>query len=507
VSRVAGDLGTYSSEPVAAGQRRGLAEIWARLAPYRPRLTERRFWYIQALVVGIAGLHLIVEILGISSSGRSDVQTLSFVPAALFFIPVVYAALSFGSVGAIPTAVWCTLLAVPNLLVFHTGLGRAGELFQIGMVDVIAVIAGQRVDRELRARQLAEAASAASRRSEVKYRALFDSSPCAILLLDRRGFVQEANPVAAALFQTQPGALRGVAIASLIGSGAAEALSNPGLECDGRPGGHLAIRRADGLEMFLEPAITPLANGPGGPVTQVVLRDVTQDRQRQAGLRAYAAHVIHAQEEERKRIAQELHDETVQQLVLLCRRLDYVQTAGGPLPAPAVEALRETRRSAAEAVESLRDFARDLRPPTLDDLGLVASIRRLIADAVEREKLQGELKVVGAEHRLPPDVELATFRIAQQALHNVVRHARATRVTGTIAFAEGRVRLEIVDNGVGFKLPDDVDLAATGNLGLLGMRERAETLGGRLRIRSDIGWGTSIAASIPAAGGASATVS
>ena len=506
MSRVlAGDVGTYSSEPVAASQGRGLAEIWRRLAPYRPRLTERRFWYIQALVVGIAALHLMVEILGISTSGPSDVQTLSFVPAALFFIPVVYAAISFGLVGAIPTAVWCTLLAVPNLLVFHTGLGRAGELFQIGMVDVIAVIAGQRVDRELRARQLAEAASATSRRSEVKYRALFDSSPCAILLLDPTGVVQEANPVAAALFQAQPGALRGVAVADLVGaSGAQELLSARGQRGD-LPRGHLVLRRSDGAEVFLEPALTPLANGPASPATQVVLRDVTQDRQRQAGLRAYAAHVLHAQEEERKRIAQELHDETVQQLVLLCRQLDYVQTAGGPLPAPAVQALRETRRSAAEAVESLRDFARDLRPPTLDDLGLVASIRRLIADAMEREKLQGELKVVGAEHRLPPDVELATFRIAQQALHNVVRHARATRVTGTIAFAEGRVRLEIVDNGIGFTLPDDVDLAATGHLGLLGMRERAETLGGRLRIRSEIGRGTSIAVSIPAPIAASAT--
>jgi PAS domain S-box-containing protein len=502
MSRVVDELGTSSSEPMHASPRRRLREILGRLAWYRPRLRERRFWYVQALVVGIAGLHIVVEVLGISSSGAPDVQTLSFVPAALFFIPVVYAALSFGSAGAIPTALWCTLLVLPNLLVFHTGLDRAGELFQIGMVDVIAVIAGQRVDRELRARQVAEAASAASRGSEMKYRALFESSPCAILLLDLTCVVQEANPAAGALFQTEPGALHGVAIADLIGSGAAEALSNPGPEHDGWPGGHLAIRRADGVEVFLEPAVTPLANGPGGPVTQVVLRDVTQDHQRQAGLRAYAAHVLHVQEEERKRIAQELHDETVQQLVLLCRQLDYVQSAGGPLPEPAVEALRETRRSAAEAVESLRNFARDLRPPTLDDLGLLASIRRLIADAIEREKLQGELRVVGVEHRLPADVELATFRIAQQALHNVARHAHATRVTGTIAFAESRVRLEIVDNGVGFTLPDDVDLAATGHLGLLGMRERAETLGGRLRIRSEIGRGTSIAVSIPAAGAA-----
>jgi len=293
--------------------------------------------------------------------------------------------------------------------------------------------------------------------------------------------------------------LRGVAVAELVGAEAAEELLAPHRQHDDRPGGHLVVRGRDGAEVFLEPALTALANGSGGPVTQALLRDVTQDRQRQAGLRAYAAHVLHAQEEERKRIAQELHDETVQQLVLVCRQLDYVQSVGGPLPAPAVEALRETRRSAAQAVESLRNFARDLRPPTLDDLGLVASIRRLMADAAEREKLQGGLKVVGVERRLPPDVELATFRIAQQALHNVERHARATRITGTITFAETRVRLEIADNGVGFTLPDDVDLAATKHLGLLGMRERAEMLGGRLRIRSEPGRGTSITVSMAAA--------
>ena len=491
-------------EPMRVSRRRWVAAARAGLALYRPKLNDRRFWYVQVLVLGIAGLHLAVEVVEISTSQPSNSQALSFVPAALFVIPVVYAALSFGSAGAIPTALWCTVLVLPNVMVFHSGLARAGELFQLGMVAAIAVVAGQRVDREFRARQLAEAASAASRRSELKYRALFETSPCAILLLDSAGVIQEANPACGALFRTEPARLRGLTMADLVG-GAAEELLTRCREHDGPPAGHVTLRGGDAAELFLEPTVTPLANGPAGPVTQVVLRDVTQDRQRQAGLRAYAAHVLHAQEEERKRIAQELHDETVQQLVLLCRQLDYVNSAGGPLPEPAVEALRETRRSAAQAVESLRNFARDLRPPTLDDLGLVASIHRLIADAMEREKLQGELKVVGVEHRLPPDVELATFRIAQQALHNVERHAQATRVKGTIAFSDTRVKLEISDDGVGFTLRDDVDLAATGHLGLLGMRERAEMLGGRLRIRSEIGHGTTIKVSIPAGNVGSAT--
>ncbi|MEK7682362.1 MAG: sensor histidine kinase, partial [Chloroflexota bacterium] len=161
--------------------------------------------------------------------------------------------------------------------------------------------------------------------------------------------------------------------------------------------------------------------------------------------------------------------------------------------------LREARKTAEAVVRDLRDFSKALRPPTLDDLGLVTSIRRLLMDLMDRAKVNGQIKVVGEERRLPPDLELALFRIAQEAMRNVERHAQAREVTVTLSFSGREARLDVVDNGVGFVLPPhSSDMAAFGRLGLLGMRERAELLGGRLEVKSTAGKGTRITASIPA---------
>jgi signal transduction histidine kinase len=148
-------------------------------------------------------------------------------------------------------------------------------------------------------------------------------------------------------------------------------------------------------QVYLEPTITPIASNGDRPILQVILRDVTKERSRQEGLKAYAAHVIRGQEEERKRIAQELHDDAVQVLILLCRRLDTVESAAGGLPPPVTNGLREARRSAEEVLQQLRGFAKALRPPILEDLGLVTSVRRLLVDLTERTRVEGRLKVVG----------------------------------------------------------------------------------------------------------------
>ena len=369
------------------------------------------------------------------------------------------------------------------------------ELFQIIVVDAIAVFVGQRVDRETTARQRAEALGSALRASETKYRGLFESSPVAILVLDPQGTVLDANPAAGVLFGRAVDALRGVAASDLVGPTGAQQLLRA-LPEDGRPAAHIVLAQQDGTEVYLEPELTEAAGSRGEPTLQVLLRDVTEEWHRQAGLRAYAAHVLRAQEEERRRIAQELHDDTIQALVVLCRRLDAVEGLGDPLPPPVLEEVREARRSVEEVVEGLRGFARALRPPTLEDLGLVTSIRRLLVDLGERAHLESQLKVVGREVRLPPDQELGVFRIAQEALRNVERHARAAHVTVTIAFAQGGLRIEVLDDGVGF-VPPPRGLAGSSQLGLLGMQERAELLGGQLEVRSSPGRGTSVTLSVP----------
>lgn len=219
-------------------------------------------------------------------------------------------------------------------------------------------------------------------------------------------------------------------------------------------------------------------------------------------LRTYGAYVVRVHEDERQRLARELHDGTIQELMLLCHRLDDVERDAAALSPEAIEGLREARNTAAEIVKDMRDFARSLRPPTLDDLGMVTSIRRLVRDLEERSEIRGRHKVIGEERRLSPDVELGMFRIAQEALRNIERHAEATRASITIAFGKDKVKLEVRDNGAGFVADRASGEPGGGTrLGLVSMRERAELLGGTLEVQSGPRNGTRVAASIPVPAG------
>nr|MDA8219216.1 PAS domain-containing sensor histidine kinase [Dehalococcoidales bacterium] len=461
-----------------------------------PRIRERRFWAVQGLVVAVAGLHLLAESLGLWESWRVSDSSFTFIPITLLYIPVVYAALNFGFAGSMATALLCIVITLPMPVLFQQGLSAAAEIFQLVIVAGVATFVGYRVDREQDARQHAEAASAASRASEVKYRGLFESSRLPILVTDPAGAIFEANPAAGALFGKDPADLRDTVLADLVEPAGSRRLFD--LAHDGRRQGEcLTLARTDGSLVYLEPTLTRIGDSQGNPVIEIQLRDVTEERQQRAGLTAFAAHIIRAQEEERRRIAQELHDESVQQLILLCRQLDLIEWVGAPLSPLVLGELRAARKTAETVAEGLRDFARALRPPTLDDLGLVTSIRRLLVDFAERAKIHGEVTIVGEERRLAPELELCLFRIAQEALRNVERHAAASHVGVRMVFSECRVGLEVMDNGIGFSLPTASDFAAGGHLGLLGMRERAESLGGTLQITSDRQDGTRVTVLTP----------
>lgn len=448
---------------------------------------------IQGLVIFIAGVHGLIE----TGTIFPALHGLYAMPIGLFLVPVVYAALTFGFAGALATALWATVLSIPNVVFWHEGLEKLEEVFQIVVVNVVAFLVGQQVNREKGARQEAEAAATALKASRMKYRSLFESSPVAILVLDGTGVILEANPAASLLFGKDKPTLEGMSIADLLGATGEHKLLGSSQNGNWQVE-TLAVKLKDGPEVYLERTLTEVSDGQGDLITQVLFRDVTKEHDRQAGLRAYAAHVIRAQEEERQRIARELHDGTIQSLLLLCRRLDSLQASSDSLPSALSNTLRETREIAEGVIGELRDFTKALRPPTLDDLGMVTSIRRLLADLGERTGIEGKLKLAGEECRLPLDTEVGMFRIAQEALWNIERHAKATRVAVTITFAEDEAKLEVVDNGIGFSPPaDSRGFMGSRQLGLLSMRERAELLGGKLEIQSSPGKGTRVAVSVP----------
>jgi len=144
-------------------------------------------------------------------------------------------------------------------------------------------------------------------------------------------------------------------------------------------------------------------------------------------------------------------------------------------------------------VSELRQISRGLRPPTLDDLGLAAALRKLVADFQGRTGIAASMRVEGAGRRLSPDVELGLFRIAQEALNNVSRHAAAERVTVRVRFLADELRLTVTDDGAGF----NPGQAAESSLGIAGMSERAALLGGTLEVASAPGRGATVRAVIP----------
>lgn len=214
--------------------------------------------------------------------------------------------------------------------------------------------------------------------------------------------------------------------------------------------------------------------------------------------RLYANHALRSREDERVRVSRDLHDDTIQKMVMVCRRLDGVRYFSSPLPAAVSDELLGVRTSVEEIASDLRRFARDLRPATLDELGPVASIRQHLAGLANRTGADARLEMVGAEQELPPEVGTGVFRIAQEALQNVERHAQANKVLVTVVFSGREVALGIKDNGVGFTAPQSpAAFASSGRLGVLGMFEHADLLGGRLEVKSKPGGGTTVRAFIP----------
>jgi two-component system sensor histidine kinase DegS len=207
--------------------------------------------------------------------------------------------------------------------------------------------------------------------------------------------------------------------------------------------------------------------------------------------------ITRAQEEERKRIARELHDDTIQALVFHYQQIYDLTDSINEMPEPAVARINQLLKQTNKIIEDLRRLSQDLRPAALDRLGLLPALKRLASDIAAPSGMTTELKVIGVERRLPAEVELVLFRITQEALRNTWKHAQATSVEITVEFAQGKTRVRVHDNGKGFNVPQVMDGRDHGKLGLAGMMERAKLLGGTLSVSSMPGQGTTLTAELP----------
>jgi signal transduction histidine kinase len=229
-------------------------------------------------------------------------------------------------------------------------------------------------------------------------------------------------------------------------------------------------------------------------------RDLAAARERDRVRTEMLGQVIDAQEAERARVARDLHDEIGQSLTSVLLGLRLVEDSLGR-PDPDVEDCRqrtaEVRKLVAEALRQARTLAFDLRPTVLDDLGLVAAVRRLVEEVGAKGAPAVDLAVHGLDDdsRLAPEVETVVYRVVQEALTNVVRHAAASSASVVIARDGDRLRAVVEDDGHGF----DLGAAHRPSLGLSGMNERAQLVGGSLQIDAAAGRGTTVRLEVPVA--------
>jgi signal transduction histidine kinase len=490
---------------------------WSKLlGPVRQipvRARDRHFWYVQLLVLAATAPHYIIEAAGYAN----PFETLHGLAITLYVIPLLYAALNFGWEGAILTALWGAALTSPSMWIWHRAeFHWFTELGQLAITLPVGILVAWRVTLESRLRQKAERTSASlsllnevgdvlSHTMEVEQqlprvvRALVSGLglESAWLFLEQKSgdsgplvVVEGTSP------QTRPPAellsslnrRLDLAQRTILADGRTVAVLLSG---DAGRLGSLGAIAAQG-DLLTDEQIDLLTTV--ASQVRVAIENATLYRQRQEALQSYVRQVTQAQEDERLRIARELHDATAQELVDVVRKLEQLHKRVGQDLAPSVEDLLAMARN---TMGSIRRFSQDLRPSVLDDLGLFAALEVVVEDCNRRLSHGARLVVTGAARRLDGPVELALFRIGQESLRNVEKHAGASSALVELDFGESEVRLSVTDDGAGFAAPRDVaGLARIGKLGLLGMKERAELVGGRFELQSSPGKGTRVTVSL-----------
>lgn len=226
---------------------------------------------------------------------------------------------------------------------------------------------------------------------------------------------------------------------------------------------------------------------------------VSQLTSYRTGLQEYVASVTESQEEERKRIARDLHDGTIQTLIAIGQRIELIRDdLTNQSAAASQQQLTDLRGMVTETIDGIRQYSRDLRPLTLEDLGLIPALHYLLNRLNQDTGAEVDLHTEGEVMGLSQDLEVTIFRLVQESLNNIRKHAEASHVWVVVRFLPRQTILEIRDNGVGFVVPDNTtDLARNGSFGLLGLEERAHLFGGDLSIQSALQQGTIVKVILP----------
>jgi len=372
--------------------------------------------------------------------------------------------------------------------------GRRFSQTERCLIDII----GLHVNQEMERIALTEEKDNAGRR----FRDLFHNAHDAIWVQDFEGKILAANQATAEY--------TGYIMDEIVGAHVTKFIAPEGLETAREIrrkllcGDHVGqpyeqkVTRKDGSLATIMLTTSLIMDEDGTPLFQHISRDVTRERRLSENLHLYARQITRAEEEERKRIARELHDDSIQALIILSRRVDDLASAQ-PKRAKIAEELDEIRMEIDSILARIRLFTQDLRPPTLDYLGLVPALRELISQIREQTGIQIDFLVNNEQQQhFTPEDELLIYRVIQEALRNVWRHAFARKVIVSLHFDGKDAVVDVQDDGSGFEIGEELRFVQAGKIGLAGMQERADLLGGNLSIQSCPGKGTKVTLKIPA---------
>jgi PAS domain S-box-containing protein len=376
----------------------------------------------------------------------------------------------------------------------NTSLQTAEMGLIVGSVTtlVLLILAGYLIIMGERQRNVAQ-------ESRLRLAAIVDSSEDAILSKTLEGTLLSWNRGAEHLYGYKAEEMIGESIYSIIPADRHEQLRQI-LQTisEGNRVDHLeTVRlRKDGTRVDVDITVSPLQNETGRVIgASAIARDITQRKQMEDSLRQLSARILNAQDEERRRIARELHDSTVQKLALLSMNLSQLQNVGDPQARHKI--LQGSQDLSSQCVQELRSVSYLLHPPMLEELGLASALKIYAEGFSQRSGVALEIEVEPNFERLPPEMEIALFRVAQESLSNILRHSNSTRAKIKLG-NNGGIDLAIMDEGRGIAQGkrSNVTGEVLMGVGILGMTERMKQLGGTLQISSGP-TGTSVNAHLP----------
>jgi PAS domain S-box-containing protein len=342
------------------------------------------------------------------------------------------------------------------------------------------------------------------RESESRAQAIFRSAAQAILIVDAAGRIVTVNPVTRSMFGYSAEELVGQPVELLVPQefrGGHKAHRDSFFRSpQARPMGlglELRARHKDGTEFFVEISLSYIDSAQG-PLGVAFVSDISRRRadeqairQQREDLRHLSARLMTAQDDERRRIARDLHDDLSQQLAFLA--MDLGRLGMNPSAQGMASELRPLQLRAVEISQAVRRISHELHPSVLDDIGLEAALEQYCEEFEQRSGIATRFISRNVPESLRPEIARSIYHIAQECLHNVSKHARTEKVSVTLEFANNLLRLMVKDQGIGLS----VDQPESKGIGFVAMKERANLVNGRLSIQSETGAGTEVSVEVP----------